>query len=94
MKKISLMLAFVGMFSAAGFANGHHPQSKAPQDGSKKQSTEKVSATPAVKKETTAPAPKKETTAPAQKKHKPVKKVASVKPVPAAASSTVEQKKK
>ena len=54
MKKLSLMFAFVGMFSAASFASAPHLKSTTPQDENKKQT--------AVKKETQTPAQKKETT--------------------------------
>lgn len=83
MKKLSLMLACLGLFSAGSFASGYFPSSKVPQDGNKKQTTEKVALAPAVKKETTASAPKK---------RKPLKKVNAAKSIPA--TTTIEQKKK
>lgn len=87
------MLACVGLFSAVSFATTYHPQSSAPQDGSKKQSTEKTTAAPAAKKETATPAPKKETTATSPKKQKLVKKTVKTKTAPQPVS-TIEQKKK
>lgn len=90
MKKTSIILAFLGLFSANCFSFAFPTQSKVTQDG-KKQTTEKNMA-PAPKKETSAPVLKNEAPAPAPKKNKPLKRVATVKKEAKAVS--IEQKKK
>ena len=100
MKKISLLVACLGIISTATFANVHHTLST-PQEGSKVQKAQPVAAPktqkaePVVRKavvkpvETSAPAK----TAPVTAK-KPVKKVATAKPTITATPAPAEKQKK